>query len=795
VVKTPLPIDRFLAQIAGELAERGRLVLVAEPGAGKTTRVPPAWCESLPRSAGSVLVVEPRRLAARMAARRVAAEWGEPLGQRVGYSVRFEQLGSSATQLWFMTEGVLTRRLLDDPSLRGVSTVILDEFHERRLDADLALAWLRRLQQTTRPDLRLIVMSATLDAERLSQYLDAAVISVPGQLHPIEIEHRERPDSRPLWTRTAGAVRACLAQHPEGDLLVFLPGIYEIRKAAEELHALAEQFTICWLHGDLSTAEQDRAVSPSAQRKVILATNIAESSITIEGVRLVIDSGLARASRVDPFTGLAHLETIEISQASAEQRAGRAGRTAPGYVLRLYGAHDLRRRPPFDPPEIVRSDLTAIALITARLSPDRSDHWDWLDPPPEAAWSAAQRLLGLLGACDQGRLTEFGLRLAGVPLHPRLAVLIETGRAHGVEREATWLAAWLAEERIAGDPLDLIAPNGPAPSAEVRRAASALGHAIPAMRGALSDRAEEALALALLRAFPERVARRRAASADQVLMAGGGTATLSPACRALAGSLLLAVGARVRGDATPRIDAALPIRAEWLMELFPECVTERDELTWNAQQERVEGSWQLRYGELVIEESPRSDPSGPEVEQLLARQALQRGVEGWVDHELWTTLRARLEFAQRHGVPIEPDQLLDFPRLLRNACLGQRSFAALHQIDWPRYALEQMDGSTHQRLERTAPLSVTLASGRQTRVRYRRDQPPTIASRIQDFFGVTTTPTIAGGSVPLVVQLLAPNQRPVQVTTDLAGFWTKHYPALRQQLMRRYPKHAWPEKP
>ncbi len=796
MLKTPLPIDPFLAEICARMSAARRLVLVAEPGAGKTTRVPQALLGSAAAGGRQILVLQPRRLAARMAARRVAAELGEPLGQRVGYRVRFEEQGSTATRLWFITEGILTRRWLSDPTLSDVAIVICDEFHERHLHTDLAIALLRRLQRSSRPDLGLLVMSATLDAAPVADFLGADVMQVPGSTFPVDVEFNVKPDTRPVPLRVAGGVRRALGESREGDVLAFLPGMAEIRRTAEALADL-ESAQIHALHGDLSPAEQDLAVQPSTQRKVILSTNIAESSLTIEGVRTVVDSGLARVAAWSPWSGLPTLTTATISRASATQRAGRAGRVAAGRVLRLYTKFEHDTWPAHDVPEIARGDLAEVSLILRMLGVVDLDRFDWFQAPPAAALGAADSLLRELGAVlDDGSLSDAGRRLVRLPLPPRLGRLMLEAQSRGVADRAATLAALLEDGRCEGDPLEAVAAfrdreRGPVARArdQILRAAGERG---ASRFGPLTQAEDESLALSLLAAFPDRVGKLRSATQREALMSEGGAVRLADSCRVLGDAPFVAVAAREVTGRAPIVDAATPVREEWLLDLFPDAMSDNTELSWNAAAERVESISRLMYRALVVHETRRSDPSGSDVSALLAREAQQRGLAEFVDLEELAAWHARTAFVAQHA-PAFPQHDEAVARLvLISLCEGRRSFAELRSANLLASLQSSLSAVERSHLERWAPERVSLQAGRRVRVHYELGKSPWIASRLQDFFGLSDTPRIAEGRVPLVVHLLAPNQRPVQITADLASFWKQHYPALRQQLLRRYPRHPWP---
>ena len=764
-MRAPLPIDGLLPQIRESLAGRCNLVLEAPPGAGKTTRVPPLLLDLV---RGNVLVLEPRRLAARMAARRVAAELGEQTGETAGYQVRFEEIAGPRTRLRFVTEGILTRRLISDPQLAGVDAVVLDEFHERHLETDLALALLRRLKSRARPDLRLVVMSATLDASPVARYLgDCRILRSEGRLFDLAIAYRPY-SAAPLERQVSAALENLLDQERPGDVLVFLPGAAEIRKAERECRALAAKYDLLVLplHGDLSPAEQDRAVSRAPRRKVILSTNVAESSITVEGVSAVIDSGLARIASDSPWTGLPTLEVSRISKAAATQRAGRAARTAPGRVIRLYTLEDFQRRRDQDSPEILRRELSELCLTLRAMGISNPSELDWLEAPTEAAVLRAEELLERLGATG-----DCARRMARYPLHPRLArLLLDSG-----EEGCRAAAALSSGARSADcDLMTLIdSPFDPATQRhfeQLRRIARPSGQ--PA----------HTLARSVLAAFPDRVARRR--KDNQLLLSAGGSAKL--ACESGA-DFLVALDIEDRSEhALPLVRLYLGIEPEWLLDH----ATEIERVEWNRAAERVDAVSALLYGNLTIEETRSGAPDPEEAAALLAERALDAGIEQFVDREELGQFLARIAFAAQHAdIPA-----MDVRQAFRELCRGLRSFAELRAAGAALIpALENRVGA--RLLNEIAPTRIRLPGGRQTKVNYETGKPPWIASRLQDFFGMRETPRIAKGQVAVVVHLLAPNHRPVQTTTDLAGFWQRLYPQVRRELSRRYPKHEWPEDP
>jgi ATP-dependent helicase HrpB len=835
-----LPIDTILPEILERFEAAGAVVLEAPPGAGKTTRVPVALLGSPRTAGGEVLVSEPRRLAARLVARHVADERGERVGQTVGYSVRFEDVSSAATRVRYVTEGVLIRRLMQDPLLRGVSAVVLDELHERSLSTDLALALLRRLRAEQRPELGLVVMSATLDAEPVARFLgDCPRVRSEGRLFPLTFSHLDRPDDRPLEKQVASAVREALGASADGDVLVFLPGAGEIRRTKDALAPLAERegFDLLPLHGDLPIEEQARAVERGRRRKVVLSTNVAETSVTIDGVTTVVDSGLARVARHSPWSGLPRLEVVKVSRASATQRAGRAGRTRAGHVIRLYTRGDFEARPEHDAPEIRRLDLAEALLTRHGAGIERLDALDWLEPPPEAAAKAAETLLASLGAIDDaGALTDVGRRMLAFPLHPRLARLVVEGEILGIAERAALAAALLSERDIRkasrtsfGEGRRLDAARGDSDVSELvdrfdeasdaRFDARRLGHmgldsrsvrAVERARNQVArlardrgeepetlDEGERRLRRALLTAFPDRVARRARAGSDELTLSGGGSAKLSENSVVHDATFLIAVDVEERttgrrGGASVRLASA--IDPDWLLDLYLERIAENEELSFNPRAERVELLRRMSYGSVVLDESRAPAPPSPEASRLLARVVLDTSasLESAADLD---SLLCRIELARsampEAGLPDLGSNARE--QAIERACAGLVSLDEVRGLSLADAVLQSLTPEQQRLLREEVPRRITLAGGRGLSVCYEPGKPPWIESRLQDFFGSVNVPSICKGRVPITLHLLAPNRRAVQVTTDLAGFWERHYPSIRRELMRRYPKHAWPE--
>jgi ATP-dependent helicase HrpB len=834
----PLPIDRLLPNILQALARSKNLVLEAPPGAGKTTRVPPALLDApglLGGQNASVVLLQPRRVAARASAARIAEERGGRLGDEVGFQVRFERAVGAKTRLRVVTEGVLTRQLVADPFLEGVGAVVLDEFHERSLSTDLALAMLREVQTSVREDLRIIVMSATLDPGPVSAFLGGCpTLKAEGRSYPVETTYLPPSTSRAhLADEVARAVEHALSLESEdadrGDVLVFLPGMEEIRRSARRLAPLADRegLLILPLHGSLPSEAQDRAIRPADQRKVILSTNVAETSLTIDGVRTVIDSGLARFASYDPARGLERLELGKISRASAAQRAGRAGRTGPGRCFRLWAEREDRGRAEFDPPEIERADLPSTVLVLKAWGQPDVRRFGWFQPPSETSVEAAERLLTRLGALESGRVTPLGLDMLAMPVHPRLARLLLAG--HARLRDAAGLAALLSEKDILSsfrsdargesdllDRLDRLdeaerarfspglRDRGIDPSA-ARRVAQTRDDLMRRARSrnradALDADDPDLLSKALLLAYPDRVCRRRLADPTAGLMVGGRGVRLDPASVVKEGEFFLALDARSdhrRGISEARVRIASAIEQHWLSEFFPESLSLQRVVRFDESRGRAIASRTMTYLDLVLAEDTHGAVDPDEASQTLA-DALSTRAEAFVNEdESAAVLLLRLAFLKRSMPEADwPDMGLErLAEAVSSACSGRRSVDEVRRVPLAPILMGYFSSSQQRALREHAPEALEVPSGNRIRLTYEPDRPPVLAVRLQELFGWSDTPRLAGGRVPVLLHLLGPNFRPVQVTDDLRSFWSSTYHQVRKDLRARYPKHSWPEDP
>lgn len=841
-----LPILAAADDLARAFTEHARVLLTAPTGSGKSTQVPQILRDRGLLGDGQVVVLQPRRLAARLLAARVAAERRSRLGDEVGYQVRFDNVTSPSTRIRFVTEGVLLRQMLgSDRELRGVSIILFDEFHERHLEGDLALALACGLQRAARPDLRLGVMSATLAVPALRHFLEpCAVLEMRGRTFPVETTYLDRPvdlaQTAP-WDLAAREFERALASGFEGDALVFMPGAYEIARTISALRASSASSgrILLPLHGELSPADQDAAVAPHARPKVIVATNVAETSLTIEGVRLVLDSGLARVARHDPRRGINTLLVEKISRASAEQRAGRAGRTAPGRAIRLWtrAEHDLR--PAHDTPEIRRVELSQEILALKSAGFDDPRAFPWLEAPEPAALDRAEALLADLGALDgEKRVTSLGRKMAAFPAHPRhTRMLLEADRLGCVHAAA--LMAALAQgrpilTRAAGrevrhareDALGAEADSDFAILARAWRYAEKAGFDIERCRrlgihagaarqvrpvfeaflrlakSAGLDAAErpaneEAQARCLLAGFADHLARRIDSGSLRYALTRGRKGRLSPESALRDRDLLVAVEVdeiqRGRGEIEVALSLAVGVREDWLRDMDPSAFSERREVFLDPSTRRVAARVVRSFRDLALETKLAAEPSEAEAAAILAREIRMERIQfpGWDDAvEQWILRLNRLgEWLPELGLPrvAEKDRLL----LLEQACLGARSVRDLKERAALPIVRAWLNSSQQRLVEQHAPDRVALPCGRRAKVRYRAEGAPILSARIQDLFDAPRAFTVARGRVALAIEILAPNHRPVQVTEDLAGFWRAHYPRIKQELRRKYPKHEW----
>ena len=811
-----LPIGAVLDELALALGTGRAAVLEAPPGAGKSTVVPLALLGSGWLDGRRIVMLEPRRLAARAVATRMATTLGEAVGERIGYRMRLDTRISRATRIEVVTEGILARLLQDDPALEGIGLVIFDEFHERSLAADLGLALVLDAQKNLRPDLRVLVMSATLDGEAVARLLgDARRITSAGRAHPVEVRHARRV---PEYLERELANTVCRALNDEpGDALVFLPGAAEIRRLERALAAaeLPRGTNVLPLYGELAADAQDKALLPSApgQRKVVLATSIAETSLTIEGVRIVIDSGLSRRSRFDPASGMSRLETLPVSLASAEQRRGRAGRLEPGVCYRLYTEAAERALAAAAPAEILETDLAPLALDLACWGTEASA-LAWLDPPPPAHLAQGRELLTELGALDAlGRATDAGRRMAELGLHPRLArmLLAATGPARQTAAE---LAALLSERDIARQPpqqrdadlgkrLELL--HGRAlPGLEADRGATERVRRLAALwqRTAGASLADAKVSTAdpgalLALAYPDRIAQRRGDSARYLLSSGRGAAFAGP--DALTQHEYLVVAMLDGAGREARIQLAVAVSREALEALFADRIIVSERIEWQRRESAVAARRECRLGALVLEETLLSAPDPERTVAAMLEGVRELGLEALPWTRAAAGLRERIAFLRRHapaaGWPDLGNEALTaaledwlgpyLPGITRRDHLARLDLAAIFRA--------QLDHRQWLALERDAPTELTVPSGSRVAIDY-SGAHPMVAVRLQEMFGLTTTPTVGGG-VALTIELLSPARRPVQVTRDLASFWARGYAEVRKELKGRYPKHYWPDDP
>ncbi|MBB4378586.1 ATP-dependent helicase HrpB [Bradyrhizobium sp. Rc3b] len=804
---TPLPIDAVLDDLSRTLESNNAAVLVAPPGAGKTTRVPLALLDAPWAKDKKIIVLEPRRIAARASADRMAKSLGERAGETVGYRVRFGSKISRTTRIEVVTEGIFTRQILDDPELSGVAAVLFDEFHERSLDADMGLALARDAQTGLREDLRILVMSATLNGARVAKLLgDAPVVESEGRAFPVETRYLGRKADVPIERQMADAIASAL-RADSGSVLAFLPGAAEIRRTQNFLSERVQDASIeiVPLFGALDAAVQDRAIAPAPKgtRKVVLATSIAETSLTIEGVRIVVDSGLARVPRYEPDIGLTRLETVRAARAAVDQRRGRAGRTEPGICYRLWDEPQTASLAPYTQPEILSADLSSLVLDLAQWGVSDPAALSFLDPPPAPAWKEAKSLLSELNALDgDGRITAEGKSLRALALPPRLARMIVDSHRAGEGEAAAEIAAIITERGLGGDSVDLEHRRDQFRRDRSPRAGSARDLARRwASQVAASEKAgpqdDLSTGLMLAYAFPDRVARNRG-NGSFVLANGRGAAVEQTS--SLARAPYIAIGEMTGTAASGRILLAAQITESEIERHFAEHIESADEISFDrgamalrARRKRVLHAITLSEATLAV--SPSEDTARIFADGLIAagldRLPWSKAAKQWRDRVMflrkaegdsWPDLSNEGLIARRDDwlVPALYDKIA-----LKDVSPGDLSDALMALLPWEMRA----------RLEREAPTHFEAPTGSVLAIDYEAEQGPTIAVRLQELFGLNSHPSIAAGKVPLVLELLSPAQRPVQVTRDLPGFWRGSYAAVRSDLRGRYPRHPWPDDP
>ena len=828
MVTTPVfPITPLLPQVLASLERAPRLALEAPPGAGKTTQVPLALLAAPWRNDGRILMLEPRRVAARAAAGFMAAQCGEAVGASVGYRIRFENKTSAATRIEVLTEGILTRMIQDDPELSGVAAIVFDEFHERHLSGDLGLALALDVQAQLRPDLRILVMSATLDGEALARRIDAPRLSSQGRSYPVAVSHFPARRDEALVFQLRRCIEQVLLEHP-GDLLVFLPGQREIGEAQRQLEALPPvacgEVQVLPLHGELPLDQQSLALSPDPQgrRRIVLATNVAESSVTLPGVRVVIDSGLAREPRFDANSGFSRLETVNISQASADQRAGRAGRVAEGACYRLWPAS--QRLEPMRTAEIAQVELSALALELAAWG---SDALIFIDPPPTGALAAARELLQRLGALDpQLRVTSLGRRMLALGTHPRLAAMLLSaapGEAQALAcdlaalveardplrgyRGDDWASRWraLAQFRGArGDAASSASANRGALAA-IDQAASNWRRRVGCKDRSPSSLPAHALGDLLLHAFPERIGRQHPGDPRRYQLAGGRMAKIFDDS-ALYGEPWI-VASELRFEARDSIvQRGAPLDEARLERDFPERFVERDFVRWDAEARGLIARREKRFDKIVLSSKPAGRPDPAQAAQALCEAVAELGLDALPFTEGLRQFQARVRclrvWMPELGLPDLSDAALlaSLEDWLKPALAGKTRLDAISEQELGDALRSRLEWSLRQKLDQLAPTRISVPSGMERSIEYSLDDhghaaPPVLAVKLQELFGLSDTPRIADGRVPLLLHLLSPGGKPLQVTQDLKGFWQRTYPEVKKEMKGRYPRHPWPDDP
>lgn len=824
----PLPIDNILPLLLKTVGRTPNILLHAPPGAGKTTRVPRALLDVIPPDAGTILILEPRRLAAVAAARWMSAELGEEVGKTIGYSIRFDRRVSSATRIEVVTEGILTRRIQNNPLLDGVAMVIFDEFHERSIHADLGLALCLDVQRQARDDLKILVMSATLDCESLARLMkDAPVISSAGRAFPVREVHVENSEHTRLEQRVASAVQRALGE-TDGDILVFLPGAGEIRSCASLLRSATREqgVAVHHLYGDLPFEEQQAAIMPSERRRVVLATSIAETSLTIEGVRVVIDCGLSRRMRHDPASGMNRLVTVRESRSSAIQRAGRAGRVAAGVCYRLFSRHNFAAMTPHTPPEIQETDLSPLLLELSAWGVTDPSKLSWLDPPPEAALLVARRLLSELDALDSaGRITSIGRAMVRLPLHPRLSRLLERSRELDATGLGCVLAALLSER-------DIIRRDRPGYSdhlADLRDRVELFGRFIS---GAGIDSGADRQALAnarrvfrqlqrlmgmsngkeepdwptgvaermLLSAYPDRVAMLREDGTGRYLLANGRGARLGMRCALRPPQFLIALSVDGGEQREGVIHLVQEIQLDLIREELGPRIERRESVSWDVCNGRVSAVAEERLASLVLSSSPFT-PVPEQCLPVLLDAVRSSGMELLNRSERFHQLQVRIGLLRREfpdeGWPDCADTALleTLQEWLAPALVHVRNVRQLMELDLALLLLNRLDYRLRAALDELAPTHLTVPSGSRIRLDYCQGDAPVLAVKLQELFGLANSPVIARGRVELLLHLLSPAGRPLQVTRDLRGFWDGSYHQVKKEMKGRYPKHPWPDDP
>ncbi len=839
-----LPIDSILPEVVAHLRENSGLVIEAPPGAGKSTRVPPAILDSGIAGDSMIVMLEPRRVAARATARRIAQERGVQLGKEVGYQVRFDRRISGETRLAVITEGILTRRLQSDPFLEGVGVVILDEFHERSIHTDLAIAFLKEVQQV-REDLKVVVMSATLEAKPIAEYLGVPSVKSEGRTFDVTVDYLDKPPQDRIEYEASRAVRRFVDSDDDdgGDILIFMPGRGEIHGCLEALESWAEgrDMELLPLYSALPANQQDRALASGGPRKVIAATNIAETSLTIEGVTLVIDSGKVRQMRMSPASGLDNLELAHISMASAKQRAGRAGRVREGRAIRLWTKAFEHRVADYDEPEIRRIDLAPVLLEVLAWSGADPGEFDWFDPPPAHAVEHGLKLLEDLGAVEVGQfqLTDRGKGLLDLPVHPRLGRMLLEGEKRSVAERAATMAA-IVSERDFVHSVDGDAPGGRSDllvraelldevaSGRTGRARG-LGFRVNVGRArrvqktseqlkkmvtkALGGTEEDALR-ALLLGYPDRIAMRREEGENRFVMVGGEPMTLARESIVRDARLIVApvVAGQTRDwrnvggvDARSLIRLASRVEEKWLEEEFPHRFRDEVEVDFDGDRERVMARQFRYFDNLVLSEqivSTDQVADSQKVAELLARHALEDVPRAFGldqdDHQFllrWECAREWFPEAEFPRLMVDEQKGLDSQKIWKQLLWGHRSFGDLRRLSLPSLLGAYLNSEQRRLLSEEVPPRLKVPSGSRIRLEYSIGGAPVLAVRIQEVFGWSQTPRVARGSVAVVMHLLAPNYRPAQITDDLGGFWERTYPEVRKELRARYSKHPWPEDP